>query len=217
MYSYIICIETLCGKITPAGFGSRYDRRHLEQWRENTNASLLGAGSVRAGDPEFRNRAGKVPANRIRAIVTMSCQLPVEKLVFQNGPRPLIFCNESCSENLSHRLDNRAEIIPTRRLSDKELDLVQVWQELEKRGVSKLLIEGGGKLNYFALKQGLVDEIIITVAPKLLTKGGHISIVDGDEEIGRPFVELNLVSCLTHAGSGEIFLRYTINKEDPCG
>ncbi|MEA3385846.1 MAG: hypothetical protein U9Q89_05270 [Thermodesulfobacteriota bacterium] len=46
MKVFLICITTACGRITPGKIGSPRDRRHLEDMRITTDASLLGAGTM---------------------------------------------------------------------------------------------------------------------------------------------------------------------------
>ncbi len=194
------------------GFGSEEDRRFLEMWRERTNATLLGAGSLRAGDPEFRDTSGRIPEKRIRAIVTMSGRLPLEKNIFNRGPAPIVFCAQDVSDSLRRHLGGRAEIVAVRKRGDNELDLSQVSAILQDKGVNSLLVEGGGRLNYFCLKQGIVDEILVTVAPKLLTSNRETPLVDGDQNLGSPFLDLEFISCKCHPKTGELFLRYKVIK-----
>ncbi len=212
MKTFIICIQTLCGKITPVGFGSKEDRRFLERWREFTHATLLGAGSLRAGDPEFRDTSGRIPEKRIRAIITMSGRLPLEKNIFNRGPAPIVFCGQDVSDSLRRRLGGRAEVVAVRKREENELDLCQIREILGEKGVSRLLVEGGGRLNYFCLKQGIVDEMLVTVAPKLLTSNRETPLVDGESNLGAPFLDLELVSCKCHLRTGELFLRYKVLK-----
>ncbi len=214
MQTYIICIQTLCGKITPAGFGSKLDRRHLERWRERTDATLFGAGSLRDGDPEFRDTSGNIPPNRIRAIVTMSGNLPKERKIFHKGPKPFIFTTQSVAARLSAALGDGAQIFPIKKLGPGELDLGQVLKTLESFGAEKVLIEGGGRLNYLAIKQGVVDQLLITIAPKLLCTNHETPLVAGDRELGDPFIHLELLSSKVEPSSGELFLKYKIIKKE---
>ncbi len=199
------------------GFGSKNDRRHLERWRDKTDATLLGAGSLRAGDPEFRDSSGKIPTRRIRALITMSEHLPLEKSIFKRGPRPFVFCSHNNANALKRNLSESAKIFPVAFSPQGGLDLFEVLDILEQHGVKKLLIEGGGRLNYFALKQEVVHELVITVAPKLLISNTGIPLVNGTEDLGDPFLDLELVTCKTDLSTGEIYLRYKIKKENKSG
>ena len=51
---------------------------------------------------------------------------------------------------------------------------------LHKKGIKKILLEGGGTINWSFLKYGLVDEMIITISPYVLGGRNSISLVEGD-------------------------------------
>ena len=208
----IIVIETLCGRITPAGFGSKRDRVFLETARENTEASLIGAGSLREGDPEFRIRDGSIPRKRLRAIITNSGDLPEDRSIFEKGPSPIIFCPKRALTELKERFSKKAHVVSLSKTTDGMLDLEEAFSYLERQGVGSLLIEGGGGLNYHALKQGVVHELLITLSPKLIGSSRQRCMVYGDAPLGSPFMDLELRSFEVLLEAGEIFLRYKVKQ-----
>ncbi len=208
----IIAIETLCGRITPAGFGSKRDRVFLEITRENTDASLIGAGSLREGDPEFRIRDGSIPWKRLRAIITNSGELPEDRSIFKKGPSPIIFCPETVFTRLKERFSKKASVVPLSKTRDGMLDLKEAFLYLERHGAGSLLIEGGGMLNYHALKQGVVHELLITLSPKLIGSVKERCMVYGKSPLGSPFMDLELKSFKVLLETGEIFLKYRIKQ-----
>ncbi len=212
MKTILICIQTLCGKISPAGFGSAKDRSILEKAREQTDATLLGAASLRAGDPEFRTSEGLLPEKRLRAIVTRSGNISPSKTMFQTGPRPLIFATQAKNASLKKKFGTRAEIISVPESHSGMLLLPSVLDHLAKRGAKSCLIEGGGFLNHEALRQCVVDELLITIAPKIIGKDDEVSLVSGKEALGNPFLELELLACRPEAQTDEIFLHYRVSR-----
>jgi len=208
----LICIETLCGRISPAGFGSKADRMLLEEAREQTGATLLGAGSLRAGDPEFRTGGGKLPAKRIRAVITRSGNIPSERSIFKRGPKPLIFCPAGLAKDLEARFRQIARIIGIPEGPEEMLPLKEVLAHLGKLGAKTCLVEGGGRLNYEALRQEIVDELLITISPRIIGKDSEACLVSGPGALGSPFLDLDLLSCRPDARTGEIFLHYRVKK-----
>ncbi len=205
----IICVTTLCGRIEPAGIGSSADRRRLEDARSRTGASLLGASSLRKGEPEMRCKGGIIPETRIRAFITESGAIPLERKVFTYGPKPLIFTSGPGSQKLiENGVDAFADIRIVGRVSSGGLSLADVIDELKERGVKKMLIEGGGMLNYNALRQEVVDEILLTLAPRISGCSSMASLVSGPDHLGRPFVDFELVDIQPSACSHELFLTY---------
>lgn len=207
----LIAVMTLCGRISPGTMGSRQDRRFLEETRLTTDASLLGAGTLRQGDAEMRGPGGILPENRIRAIVSASGRLPfADRKIFQTGPRPLIFTAADRAESLAEEAGKLAEVVALTR-EKGFLSLSGACRELAARGVGKLLLEGGGTLNFHALQQGVVDELLVTVTPRLSGDRGAVSLVDGESPLGSPFLDLQLLSCRPTM-DGELFCRYRVCK-----
>ncbi len=205
----IICAATVCGRIAPGPVGSLLDRRHLEETRMKTDASLIGAETLRCGDPEMRGTDGCIPKYRIRAVITQSGNIPVEgKRLFVYGPPPVIFTGRENASALKVQLGSKARVIGLSQ-GPCGLSVRAALSELSEMGAESILVEGGAKLNYAAFKEEVVDEIILTLAPKILGQGGAPTVAEGLFPLGNPFVDLKLCE-FKKAATGEIFLRYTV-------
>ena len=212
MHVTIIAASTICGRIGPGLVGSPVDRRLLETMRATTDASLLGAATLRQGDPEMLGLDGHLPPQRIRAFITESGNIPVAgKKVFVQGPPPLIFTGEAAAAGLRHRLGSLAQVVALPVAATGWLSLAAALVHLAELGAASLLVEGGGGLNYACLRQGVVDEILLTLTPKLSGDQGAASLCGGPGPLGEPFLPLTLVSCEAEA-TGEVFLRYRVHK-----
>jgi riboflavin biosynthesis pyrimidine reductase len=209
----LIAVTTICGRISPAkGLGSLTDRGYLEHMREMTGASLIGAGTLREGDPEMRIKDGKIPSNRVRSIITLSGNLPHEgKAIFNHEPHPFIFSPTDKVSYLQKQLGKKATIIGLNFEKDG-LSLKELLVTLKSFGVYSLLIEGGGKLNYSALSQGIVDEVHLTIAPKASGDSNEKGLIEGSSPLGFPFLNLELYSHEVWK-TGEVNLKYRITKK----
>jgi len=205
-------IMTACGRITPGGLGSALDRRHLEDLRLKTDAGLIGAETLREGDPEMRGPGGRLPEKRLRAVITRSGNLPVSgKKIFQVGPPPVVFTGRAQVPLLEKKLAGKARIMALPE-GPGGLSVAAALSELGRLGAETVLIEGGARLNYAALAEGAVDEIFLTLAPKISGKTDTAALADGPDFLGRPFLPLELLEC-NPAETGEIFLRYRVVRE----
>ena len=213
MLATIIVASTICGRIGPGLTGSPVDRRLLENMRETTDASLLGAETLRLGDPEMLGLEGRFLPNRIRALITESGDIPVVgRKIFAQGVPPLVFTGEAAAAGLRQKLGDLAEIVILPAAPTGGLSLVAAFAYLAELGAATVLIEGGGRLNYACLRQGVVDEILLTLPPKISGARGAASLCGGPGPLGDPFLPLTLVSCEA-APTGEVFLKYRVNKE----
>lgn len=211
----LIAAMTLCGRISPAPLASAIDRSFLENMRDDSDASIMGCSTLREGDPEMRGSSG-IP-DRLRALVTATGEVPVEgKKIFAHGPPPLLFCSQEREEALRRRLGERAEVIGLPRYGNNALSLAAAIAALRGRGARRILIEGGGTLNYHALQQRVVDEILLTITPQLSGARHVPSLADGPEHLGTPFLELRLLSCRAQV-NGELFTHYQVVYEEDHG
>ncbi|MBA2506290.1 MAG: dihydrofolate reductase family protein [Thermoleophilaceae bacterium] len=168
------------GKAGP--IGDEADRELFQELRTQVDAVLVGAGTVRA---ENYGRLVKDPERRARR----------ERAGLAPDPLALI---------ASHT--GRAEI------RDQESIVLEpnpdTLRELrEQRGIRSILCEGGPTLNGSMLEAGLVDELFLSLAPKLAGGGVEPGIVRGP---GLPkALDLALVSVYEHESC--LFLRYRIS------
>jgi riboflavin biosynthesis pyrimidine reductase len=165
---------------TATGIGSEYDRRLMKELRADADVVLHGAGTVRA-DPLSARVPSDLVAQRVArgmspqplgAIVTASGNLPVQHPYYESAT--VIYVLSSASVPVPN-----VEVVHVP-------DLHAVMADLAGRGASRILCEGGPRLNAALLEAGLIDEIYFTLAPKLaggddpltLVHGGSFSIVD---------------------------------------
>ena len=207
----LIGATTICGRISPAGYGSLLDRRRLEESRDRTGASLIGAKTLRTENPEMRGTNGILSPDRIRAVISRSGLIPVtDKNLFKHGPEPVVFTSEDNFAAVQSRLKEKARVVSLPE-GPHGLSLQAALNFLSDRGVETVLIEGGAQLNYAALSEGVVDEILLTVMPFVSGKRGDAAFADGPEGLGSPFLELELLSS-EPVSTGELFLHYRVRR-----
>lgn len=212
MHVVLIGLATLCGRIGPGITGSALDRRRLEDARAATDASLMGAGTLRAGDPEMRGPQGVILPGRMRAIITGSARIPTEgKALFREGPRPIVFTGRDQAYALRQVLGPRAEVVPLPS-GAQGLSIRAACEYLASRGVRSLLIEGGSRLNYSALAEGVVDELLLTLSPRISGERGAPSLADGPRTLYEALGGFELAECRPEPKTGEVFFRYIIRK-----
>jgi riboflavin biosynthesis pyrimidine reductase len=171
----------------------------------------MGANTLRLDNPEMRGTDNILPPGRIRAIISQSGSLPATgKKLFTQGPKPVVFSAENRLSALRDKLQDRADVVPL-PAGPHGLLLKAALDYLAGKGVESVLIEGGARLNYSVLAEGLADEILLTVMPSVSGDRNAPAFADGPHQLGAPFLKLELLGCETVA-SGEIFLQYRIRK-----
>lgn len=212
---------TADGKITSArreepGFASRLDKKTMDKLRAEADAILVGAGTLRADDPplhvrdpemqKYRRSLGK-PDGLVNVLVTASADIDPASRFFQGdhaAGRIVATVTDAPADRLA-RLAARAEVWT---IGSGTVDLPQLLALLKDRGIERLLVEGGGELNWGFVRDDLVDELYVTVAPAILGGREAPTLCEGDGLTMADRRRLRLVSA--DVIDGEIFCRYAV-------
>lgn len=139
-------------------------------WRARAGAVLTGIGTVLEDDPRLDVRHVATSRQPVAVIVDSRLETPVNARMFIEG-RPLWIYTASQDTARRAELEARgATVIPMPGAGGK-VDLAAMLADLARREVNELHVEAGHKLNGSFLREGLVDELLVYVAPKLLGPG----------------------------------------------
>lgn len=192
-----------------SGIGSSVDRQVMRNLRAGNDAVAVGANTLRA--ERLSLGLDKTPAHGhqpLAVVVTGTGEVPLrENLITHDGQRVILVCTDDTAGVLGRRLRGRADLLPVPADRDGYPDLECAFRALRRGyGVKRLLVEGGPGVNRALVSKGLVDELFLTLAPRLLGAGPNgvtKTILEG--ELQSP-VNLRLVS--VHLALDELFLRY---------
>jgi diaminohydroxyphosphoribosylaminopyrimidine deaminase/5-amino-6-(5-phosphoribosylamino)uracil reductase len=172
---------TLDGRIATRTGDARWvtgeeSRRLVHRLRDRVDAVLVGAGTARADDPRLTTR---LPGGRghdpVRVVLDTDLSLPADLALFRlRSPAPTVVAHAS---RRTRRLGARVELLRCRR-GRGGVDLRDLLAKLAERGVTHLLVEGGARVHARFLAEGLVDRVLVFVAPKL-AGGDGIPMVAG--------------------------------------
>ena len=146
-------------------------------WRARAGALLTGIGTVLEDDPRLDVRFAPVGRQPPLVIVDSRLQTPVDADLFGVAQRPVwIYAAEALPEAQA-RLEARGATVTHLPGPGGKVDLAALLKDLAGRGVNELHVEAGFKLNGSLLREGLVDEFLVYLAPKLLGPGqGMVNI-----------------------------------------
>lgn len=195
--------------------GTRNDRHLMDVLRARSDGVLVGAGTVRhdgfpvlVRDPEVRRRRSrKRPTHPVNIVLSRTLDMPVNRGIFQHpDTEKLIFTTRSATAARLKRFRRVAEVVVLPR---RTLPVDAVLAELAKRGMRKILLEGGGELHFAFARAGCVDEIYVTVTPHLIG-GPAPTLLDGSGFLWKEHPRLKLVS--SRRSGDEVFLRYRVKR-----
>ena len=192
-----------------SGIGSPSDRGAMRALRSHVDAVMVGAGTLRA---EKLNLGLDGPDARqpLAVIVGGTGDLPVRERLTGGQQGVILAMPEGAPISTETGLDSFT-VVEAPSTGQGRVDLRWLLEHLRaEQSVDRLLVEGGPALNRAMIDAGLVDEIFLTLAPKLLS-GKEAAIVRGDDggAAGRPR-KLDLLS--VHTSGSELFLRYRLES-----
>jgi diaminohydroxyphosphoribosylaminopyrimidine deaminase/5-amino-6-(5-phosphoribosylamino)uracil reductase len=143
-------------------------RRDGQRWRARACAILTGIGTVRDDDPQLSVRDFATPRQPLRVIVDSRLETPVNARILQ-GAQVLIAgaVDDVEKAELLRSTGAEVQIFPN---ATGKVDLRALLEFLAQRGINEVHAEAGFKLNGSLLREGLVDELLLYLAPCLI---GH--------------------------------------------
>jgi len=150
---------------------SAADFDRVDGVRATCDAILVGAGTIRADDPKLLVKSAArrkrrvergMPPDLVKVTISASGDLDPDARFFTTGDSPkLVYAPPAVVPGLAERLGERAEVVD----AGDPPDLAAMLADLDKRGVRRLMVEGGGGIHTRFLTAGLADEVQLVVAP----------------------------------------------------
>jgi diaminohydroxyphosphoribosylaminopyrimidine deaminase/5-amino-6-(5-phosphoribosylamino)uracil reductase len=158
-------------------------RAHVQELRHESDAIMVGVGTVIADDPLLTDRTG-LPRRRplLRVVMDSRLRLPLESRLARTAQNDvLVFCSFA-EEKKKRALEACGIQVEQVALGsgDGRPDLASIAQRLGELEIMSVLIEGGALLNWTALAAGVVDKVFLYYAPKILAGTGSVPFASGE-------------------------------------
>ncbi len=182
---------TLDGKLAAATGESRWitgerSRREVHQLRDDVDAVLIGLRTVLADDPSLTARTGPrleqlASKQPLRIVVDSRLRTPVKAQILaqQDKAKTIIATTAAASAARRSVLQKQGIEILTVPALQGRVSLPALLEQLGRRGIMSLLVEGGSEVNAAMLKAQLVDHIRLYVAPLLLGGQNAKGVIGG--------------------------------------
>jgi diaminohydroxyphosphoribosylaminopyrimidine deaminase/5-amino-6-(5-phosphoribosylamino)uracil reductase len=167
---------SLDGKVAARDGSSRWitgeaARRDAHRLRAAAGAIVVGVGTVTADDPALTVRLqgyrGRQP---MRVVLDARGRTPADAVVLRNDAPTLVVTTASAplERRIAWESAGAEVLVEAEADGSSRLDLARVLELLGKRDVQDVLIEGGPTVAWSALEAGLVDRMVVYLAPKLI-------------------------------------------------
>jgi 2,5-diamino-6-(ribosylamino)-4(3H)-pyrimidinone 5'-phosphate reductase len=189
---------------------SKKDLVRVHKLRSKVDAIVVGINTVLIDNPMLTIRY--IRNNRIsptRIIVDSYGRIPLDSKILRSATKikTIIVVTKQASRDTIEEIKKSGAYVII--IGSKLVNLKRLFKMLYDMGYRKILIEGGGELNWSCLHDGIVNELIITITPKVLGGRDAVTLVEGRgySTISQA-IKLKLTKIIQNKNDNEITLYY---------
>jgi 2,5-diamino-6-(ribosylamino)-4(3H)-pyrimidinone 5'-phosphate reductase len=176
------------------------DLKRVDQCKAESDAIVVGIGTVLADDPSLTIKSPDLRERRIsqgkeehpiRVVVDSGLRIPLDSTILHKGKgRRVVACSQKAEYEKVQALESFATII---RTSGDAVDLAVLVDELASMGAKRIMVEGGGSLIWSFINAGLVDEISCFIGNMIIGGKDAPTLADGSGFVDEDsFIKLTL-------------------------
>jgi 2,5-diamino-6-(ribosylamino)-4(3H)-pyrimidinone 5'-phosphate reductase len=206
---------TIDGKIATnrgdSTISSKQDLRRLHRLRSSVDAIVIGISTAIVDNPRLTvrlvKRCGTTP---VRIIVDSTGRIPLDSKILKSASKinTIVAVTSRASDKRIDKIMSAGAMVIV--AGTRTVDLKELFYILKKMGFNKILVEGGGELNWSILQLGIVNELMVTVAPRIIGGRTATTLVEGDgyTRISEG-IKTELIK-ISRQNNGEVILYYKL-------
>jgi 2,5-diamino-6-(ribosylamino)-4(3H)-pyrimidinone 5'-phosphate reductase len=208
---------TVDGKIATrqgdSAISSKDDLIRVHKLRDSVDGIIVGISTVLADNPRLTIRLGrKQPKEKhlTRIIIDSMGRIPLDSQILRTASKikTIVAVTKLAHMNVRRKIKKTGAIVIV--AGTNTVDLKRVLWTIQKMGIKKILVEGGGEINWSLFSLGIVNELIVTIAPKIVGGRQATTLVEG-EGYSRISQGLKLqLKKVCMQNSGELVLHYKL-------
>jgi len=189
------------------------DRQRVDELRASVDAVMVGSRTLHDEDPRLTVKSETLRAERVargqpenpaKVGVASLLKLGSDSRFLTSGPaRIILFVPHGCGD-----VDLGRRGVEIYEVGEARVDLTAALSRLAEIGIKRLMVEGGGTLNFELLRLGLVDEVELFVAPLIFGGAAAPTLADGDGALSLKLVR----SSVETWDDGGVVLRYMVEQ-----
>jgi 2,5-diamino-6-(ribosylamino)-4(3H)-pyrimidinone 5'-phosphate reductase len=206
---------TIDGKIATnrgdSTISSKQDLRRLHRLRSSVDAIVIGISTAIVDNPRLTvrlvKRCGTTP---VRIIVDSTGRIPLDSKILKSASKinTIVAVTSKASDKRIDKIKSAGAMVIV--AGTRTVDLKELFYILKKMGFNKILVEGGGELNWSVLQLGIVNELMVTVAPRIVGGRTATTLVEGDGYTRiTEGIKIELIK-ISRQNNGEVILYYKL-------
>jgi 2,5-diamino-6-(ribosylamino)-4(3H)-pyrimidinone 5'-phosphate reductase len=178
---------TVDGKIATrqgdSAISSKDDLIRVHKLRDSVDGIIVGISTVLADNPRLTIRLGrKQPKEKhlTRIIIDSMGRIPLDSQILRTASKikTIVAVTKLAHMNVRRKIKKTGAIVIV--AGTNTVDLKRVLWTIQKMGIKKILVEGGGEINWSLFSLGIVNELIVTIAPRIVGGRQATTLVEGE-------------------------------------
>ena len=167
-------------RMNDSAISSKLDLVRVHKIRSTVDGILVGISTVLADNPMLNVRySAKGTKNPIRIIIDSNARIPLNSRIIESAKKiqTIIVVTDDAPSRKIKEIENKgAQVLIS---GNGKVNITNLFQKLEKIGLKKIIVEGGGEINWSVLKSGLVNELVVTISPIVIGGRNAKTLVEG--------------------------------------
>ena len=184
MYVILNAAMSIDGKISTikndSAISSKLDLVRVHKLRSTVDGIMIGISTVLGDDPMLNVRYSATGTkNPTRIIIDSKARIPLNSRIIESSNKIqtiIAVTHNASSRKIKEIQKNGAQVLV---YGNGKVNLRNLFQQLEKMGLKKIIVEGGGEINWSVLKLGLVNELVVTISPVVIGGRDAKTLVEG--------------------------------------
>lgn len=185
MYVILNAAMSIDGKISTrrndSSFSSRKDWIRVHKLRSSVDGIVVGISTVLEDNPMLSVRYySKGTKDPVRIIVDSNARIPLNSRIIRSSKniQTIVATTPNASTRKIKELKKAgAQVLVSGK---RKVNIKNLFQQLENLGLKRILVEGGGEINWSVLKIGLANELIVTISPVVVGGRDAKTLVEGE-------------------------------------
>jgi len=228
-YVFINIAASADGKIDTverrgAAISSAADKARVDHLRAGADAVMVGGRTLLDEDPKLTIRSAELRARRrtqglpenpmkVGILTRPGAMKPSGDFMCAGPARRVIFTTTQATAQETQAIE--ALGVEVHRMGEERVELVQAIKTLKSLGVERLMVEGGATLNFELLRLGLVDELLMYIAPLVFGGESAPTLAAGPGLVRSAAIPLKLVDVEVADEAGGVLIRYSLSNRLP--
>lgn len=185
MYVILNAAMSIDGKISTrnndSSISSKMDFVRVHKLRSSVDGIVIGISTVLKDNPMLNVRYFTNGAkNPTRIIIDSNARIPLDSRIIKSSKKiqTIIAVTHNASSKKVKEIENKgARVLVT---GNGKVSIRKLFQKLERMGLRKILVEGGGEINWSVIKLGIINELIVTISPLVIGGRDAKTLVEGE-------------------------------------